>query len=148
MRIWTIAVLMLFAGVVMAQKVKEKNDIWYVDGNEYLKMGCKNFYAGPCPMSTADGSKLLFSVISYPYKKKIKVNEGNGWFEKEINDHFFEFRFLDSDAMMNSMGEVRGVIKNMYNFGLIADDGTIDPDKLDQFIKIYHEEPPIRVSEY
>lgn len=148
MKIRVLILLLLASSIVMAQKIKEKDDVFYVENKPFLKKGCKVISVGPCVLHTPDGATRVVSIITYQYKDKRKVYEDQRWQMKEVDAYYYELRFLTAEGEMHTTQHPRSIIKELYNFGLIADDGSIDQKMLDEFVKIYHEEPPVRVTDY
>lgn len=128
----------------MAQKVKEKDDVYSVDDKAFVKKECKNVFAAPCVFTTPDGATRLFSLVPYEYMKTMRVNEGHGWYDKEIKSYYFQIRFIPIEKDFYSMQTPKEIIREMYKSGCVNADGSLDATKVDEFIRVYAEEPPVR----
>lgn len=148
MRLFAAITFLLFTVSLSAQKVKEKDNVFYVDKEPFLKKDCRSFYAGPCVLLTPDGQTRVVSVISYEYMDKRKVYEDKTWQMKEVKAYYYELRFLTAEGSMHTYQHPKLFIKEMYRYQLINENGAVDQEKLDEFIKIFHKEPPVRVIGY
>lgn len=136
--------LALLSFAATAQKVKEKKDVWYVDGVAYLNQSCKNILIPPCVFSSPSNGKKHFSISAYPYLKRVKVNKGgNVWVEEDKKAYYFHIKFLDTDHEFYTRQYTKKTVKEIYNAGVITAAGEVDIAKLEDFIKVYGEDRPV-----
>lgn len=138
-----LAITVSSVATAQKQKVKEKDDVYSIDGVPFLKKSCKNLVVPPCVFSSATGDKKYFAWISIPYTKKIKTYEGGYWHTKDVNAYYYNIKFLDSEKSFYTSQLPKKLILNMYNSAIIDQNGEIDQTKLDEFIKINGEEEKI-----
>jgi hypothetical protein len=142
-----IAAFLCIAVTTYAQKVKEKDDIYYVDDQPYVKIGCKKntMHLNPCPFTTPAGDKNLFSMTPYGYTAIRKVNKATSgpavWVNEEYTAYFYDVKLLSLDKSFYTKQDLKDLIRLMYNAKLL-NNNEYDAAKVDEFIKLNGIEPP------
>ena len=116
-------------------KVKFKDYTVLVNKVPYLSNSCKGVFGNPCTYSSADGSKKVFVLITNEYVTKVKKYNSSTkqWSYVDQVKTYFTMRFVDSGVEFYANSNVKSLIKDMYNDGLIQADGSVDYAKLDMF---------------
>lgn len=142
MKLFFTTAILLFALSVMGQKVKEKGDIVFVDDSAFVKKECKKVLHDPCAFTTADGKQPLFVIVPYAYSKSIQVREGNTWVEKSLPAYYYMVQFSLVNKDFITLAAPKDIIKDMFVSGFILPNGSLDPDRMELFLKQHNEQAP------
>lgn len=142
MRTLFTTVLLLTALATMGQKVKEKNNIYYVDDSAFVQKDCKKIIADPCAFNTADGKQRVFVIVAYSYSKIIQVREGNTTVEKSLPAYYYRVEFSLVNKDFTTLMDPKDIVREMYNSGFILPNGSVDPDLLALFVQKHNVPPP------
>lgn len=140
------SIFLLFALACMGQKVKEKNNIYYVDDSAFVQKTCKKIIADPCPYTTADGKQNLFVIVAFPYQKIIQVREGNATVAKSMPAYYYMVQFSLVNKDFTTLMDPKDIVREMYNSGFILPNGSVDPDLLAIFIQRHNIPPPSNIT--
>ncbi|MCG8573626.1 MAG: hypothetical protein MI810_01985 [Flavobacteriales bacterium] len=122
--IFTALTFIAFTQISLAQNVKIKKDIAYVDGVEYVKVEKQ---AGNMSIYGLDGEEELIYIKFYDPTPS----------NKENHDSYYIVRFLDHGLEAEFSGMTRkGVLKKLYN-GKVIKDNKIDEEKMKKFVTKY-----------
>ncbi len=142
MKLFFTSTILLFALTLMGQKVKEKGDIVFVDDSAFVKKECKKVLHDPCAFTTADGKQPLFVIVPYAYSKSIQVREGNTWVEKSLPAYYYMVQFSLVNKDFITLRDPKDLLKEMYLSGFILPNGSLDPDRMDKFLKANTDQAP------
>lgn len=142
MKLLLATTLIFFTLTMVGQKVKEKSNIYYIDDSAFVQKGCKKMYNDPCAFSTADGKQPIFVIVPYAYSKTIQVHEGNAWVEKSLPAYYYMVQFSLVNKDFISLNDPKDIIKEMYVAGFILPNGSLDPDRMDIFLKQHNQQAP------
>ena len=126
--------LMLVSSMAVAQKVKIKKEMVFIDKIEYCKI-VKDKETGTTTLSTLDGTPFL-SIESNSF--------GSGNFDpntnKEIYVKFSEVQFVGQDIPWFDMKEVNvdDIIVKLYE-GYVLEDGKVNVGNAEKFYEAHKE---------
>jgi len=121
----TLFTLFAFSQTSLAQKVKVKKGIAYVDGKPYVKAEKES---GNMSIYALDGDdEIIFLKLYDPTPR-----------DKSTSDSYFIVRFIDFDKEVEIDGKSRkGILKMLYKSKIINEDGNINEEKMKKFISKY-----------
>ncbi|MCW5907231.1 MAG: hypothetical protein KIS94_05190 [Chitinophagales bacterium] len=147
MKLLIITLLSINSIALFAQKVQMKNGVITVNKQPFLQYDCKHIHIQPCVFSSPVSGIKHFSTMPYPYTEKVRVHKGgNTWVEEPRTAYYFHVKWIDGNQSFYTRQQMNWFIKALFNAKVIDDSGTVDSQKLDEFIKIHGEDKPIIIN--
>lgn len=129
--------------IVSAQKVRLKKGICRVAGEAFLKYDCRWPHNEPCLYNSLDGNHRVLVTKAYPYKRPVP-----GQPQQTQNAWYYEIEFWDTEISMYTTDHIQLFLRKLYNFKLLNSDGTLNIDKVKDFVKINGEQKPEVISTF
>lgn len=135
--------LVFASSLLNAQKVRLKKGTCRVGGEAFLNFDCRWPHNEPCLYTSLNDNKRILVTKAYPYKRPVP-----GQPQQTQNAWYYEVEFWDTDISMFTTDPINLFFRKLYNFKVMNDDGTLNIEKVKDFVKINGEKKPEVISTF